>query len=248
LDTFISRTVVGIVALSLKNQSTTLSQSNREAPNEKRLNNLLGDILRSKDLTTEPQKHIDRLYTQASEAIGIYDKLDSETRKKFDMGYTNRLYRKLGRLTVEVKNSMTSPLDFYFVIENFVHDKNDENLLKIMEFNRNGDGRRRRQSKDLIDRILYYMGGGDTIEQVIQCAEDECQRTDLVPPPCIHVFQRAVEKSGVTQRRYIGRAIEQRLKADGFIDFCKEHHSPIAVDPKDHNWCYCPPCALKDVM
>lgn len=112
---------------SINHELETVSHSKGKAQEQKvrRLENLIGDIMRSKDLTTEPQRHIDRLYLQCKEAISIFESEEYRQeeyrqpmgyRPPMGMQYVYKLYEELGHMSVKLKNAMTSPMDFYLVV------------------------------------------------------------------------------------------------------------------------------------
>jgi|SRR5215831_1410368 len=101
----------------LNHEQETVSHS-ENGKAQRRLENLLGDIMRSKDLQGEPHRHIDRLYLQCKEAIEIVEILDYRqiAYMQLSIKYAYRLYEQLSHMSVKLKNAMTSPMDFYLVV------------------------------------------------------------------------------------------------------------------------------------
>jgi len=142
--------------------------------------------MRSRDLTTEPQRHIDRLYLQCEEAISIVESLEDCPSEEYayrlhrrlgmqeGIEYAYRLHRRLGHMSVKLKNAMISPMDFYVAVIRSVDiegvycnsaPEEESSLLEIIEANKDRDRQYLEESKKFIDDIISNITSGGWILQ-----------------------------------------------------------------------------------
>jgi|SRR5215831_7134992 len=215
-------------------QTVSHSEKGKELQQKvRRLRNITSDIGRSEDLSTEPQRHIDRLYAQACECIELFESQDiqqSELYKQLheDTNYAWHLRRALAEVSVGLKNAMTSPIDFYIVVLKKLYGhydsyttggifpkKEEEVFLELIQANRNRNNQHLKESKKFIDDVLCCVSKGVEILEAIRIVEKGMLG---VSSAWIDEFDEAVSKSGTTDKEYISKAIHQRLEREGFLE------------------------------